>query len=249
VVAAGAFAGVSGAVSAKAPSPTLRGQAAGAAAGAATVSSQTNYQPPAYCSPCLFYSGDFNPLDPNADALANENDLSVSSASVYTAVRPNRDWVVTGLFVNTLSPASVINPTLTPWDVRTGVSTGNGGTDYASGVSVTTTFTPTGRSAFGVTEYTLFAHLSSSVYLHAGVTYFINVQPQCTSGAVCNTRYFESNVEPFFAPMNHVGPPNVNDDSFFNSSYFGANYQPATDFGPFDQFSFGLVGRPKLSKA
>lgn len=244
VVAVGSLAGVSAAASAQTPSPTIRGQGL-APTGAVTVSA-----PPAYCNPCLFYSGDFSPLDPNANGLANENDLFVSTSRVYAAVRPDRDWYVTDVFVNVLSSSSVLDPTLTPWDIRTGVSAGNGGTDYRFGASAAA-YAPTGRSAFGFTEYTVRVHLSTEALLRAGVTYYVNVMPQCTNAGnpMCNTRYFGSNVEPVGAPINHVGPPNVNGNSFFNSAFFGANYVPATDEGGgFQQFSFGLIGHPKLYK-
>ena len=58
--------------------------------------------------------------------LANENDTIVNGASVYTPVTPDHDWSVTGLLVNTLA-GIVLDPTATPWDIRTGVSEGNGG--------------------------------------------------------------------------------------------------------------------------
>jgi len=221
------------------------GSASGASQGAAAtarglggngpVKSVNTFAPPAACSPCLYYSGDFNPADPNANGLANEVDALVTTgAHQYTPVTPNLTWQVSGLFINTLSG---LTPTNATWEIRTGVSAGNGGTLVASG-STGVTQTPTGRSAFGFTEYTDSVALSPAVVLNAGTTYWINVTPVCVA---CANRAFESNVPPATA-ANHVGPANVVDLSFFNSAFFGMNFANSNCCGSFRLFSFGVVG-------
>jgi len=157
------------------------------------------FAPPAACNPCLYYSGDFNAADPNANGLSNEQDAVVSNSQIYTPVRPNKAWQVTGLFENTLSG---LTPTSIVWEIRTGVSEGSGGTVYASG-SGAGTQTATGRSAFGFNEYTDFVTVSPSVILQAGVTYWINVTPVCTA---CGSRAFESNALPAGSAANRLGP-------------------------------------------
>jgi hypothetical protein len=216
------------AAASQSPSATAR-----SAGGAGSTSSVQSFAPPASCSPCLYYSGDFDPNDVNANGLANENDASISDPRVYTPVTPNAPWLVTGLLENTLSQ---LTPTTITWEIRTGVSEGNGGTVYASG-SGAPTQTATGRSAFGYTEYTDFVS-TSPILLQAGVTYWINVTPVCTA---CGGRAFESNVPPGTA-ANHVGPANVVDNSFFNSAFFGANFTNADNEGTFPLFSFGIKG-------
>jgi hypothetical protein len=193
-----------------------------------------SFAPPVACNPCLYYSGDFNAGDSNANGLANESDAIISSASVYTPVTPNQNWLVTGLLENTLSG---LTPTSANWEIRTGVSEGNGGAVYASGSGVPTQ-TATGRSAFGFTEYTDFVAVSPSVILHTGVTYWINVTPVCSA---CSSRAFESNV-PASGGANHVGPTDVLNLSFFNSSFFSANFTNTNTQGVFPLFSFGLKG-------
>jgi hypothetical protein len=190
------------------------------------------FAPPTACSPCLYYSGDFDPNDVNANGLANENDAIVNGASVYAPVTPNVTWHATGLFVNTLSG---LTPTNATWEIRTGVSEGNGGSVVASG-SGAVTQTATGRSGFGFTEYT--DSVAISVTLNAGTTYWINVTPVCVA---CSNRAFESNVPPATA-ANHVGPANIVDDSFFNSAFFGANFTNADNEGTYPLFSFGVAG-------
>ena len=169
--------------------------------GHSSTSSVKSFAPPAACSPCLYYSGDFDANDANANGLANESDAIVPSSSIYTPVTPNVTWHASALFINTLSG---LTPTTATWEIRTGVSEGNGGTLVASG-SGAVTQTATGRTGFGFTEYT--DSVAVSVTLNAGTTYWINVTPVC---AACASRAFESNVPPATA-ANHVGPANLLD--------------------------------------
>lgn len=234
IAVAAAVAGVLASASgASQPGPSATARPAEASSG--HVNQVKSFAPPAACNPCLYYSGDFDPNDANANALANEVDAIVTTgSSQYTPVTPNVTWQVSGLFVNTLSG---LTPTNATWEIRTGVSEGNGGTLVASG-STAVTQTPTGRSAFGFTEYTDSIGLSPAVVLNAGTTYWINVTPVC---AACASRAFESNVPPGTA-ANHVGPANVLDQSFWNSAFFGVNFTNSNNGGVFHLFSFGVVG-------
>ena len=215
--------------SAAASHPAVAARALG---GSGKGNAPQKFAPPTACSPCLYYSGDFDPNDANANGLANEDDAIVNDAHVYTPVTPDGTWHATGLFINTLSG---LTPTSATWEIRTGVSEGNGGSVVASG-SGAVTQTATGRSDFGFTEYT--DSVSVSVTLNAGTTYWINVTPVCVA---CSNRAFESDVPPGTA-ANHVGPANIVDDSFFNSTFFGANFTSTENEGTFQLFSFGVVG-------
>src|SRR5438874_11224264 len=81
--------------------------------------------PPASCrlpdSGCLFYGGDFDSSNSNANGLANENDLIVSDARTYTpfTVPAGRVWTVTGALGNHLSSVTVIDPPQAKWEIRT----------------------------------------------------------------------------------------------------------------------------------
>src|SRR5277367_3731584 len=69
--------------------------------------------PPPYCNPCLFYGGDFDPHNTNANALANELTTSVvSGARVFVpfVVPAGKTWTVTALFSNNLTYVNVIDP-------------------------------------------------------------------------------------------------------------------------------------------
>lgn len=181
----------------------------------------------------LFYAGDFDPNNPNANGLANENDAIVSgnpygAATYQNFVVGGSGWNVTGLFTNNLSQ---LTPTQGYWEVRSGMSEGNGGTLIASGTGSVTN-TPTGRSGFGYTEYT---NEVDGLNLNLGAgTYWEAVVPVCTS---CNGRSFNSNT--FGA--NQIGT-DVQNQQFWNSAFFGANYTNANNDGTFPAFSAGVVG-------
>ena len=182
-------------------------------------------------SNCLFYGGDFDPNNPNANGLANENDAIVGGnpygAGVYQNVIVDQTWNVTTMFTNNLSQ---LDPTAGYWEVRSGLSEGNGGTLVASGTGPMTQ-TPTGRSGFGYTEY------RDSVGLNLIVppgSYGHLVVPICTQ---CNGRSFESNT----FGLNKVGNYTL-DDQFWNSAFFGANFTNADNEGVFPAFSTGALG-------
>ena len=181
----------------------------------------------------LFYSGDFNENDPNANGLANETDAIVSGSPYGAATYQNfvvggSGWNVTGLFTNNLSQ---LTPTSGYWEVRSGLSEGNGGTLVASGTGSLTN-TPTGRTGFGYTEYT---NQVSGLNLNLGAgTYWESVVPVCPS---CDGRSFNSNT----TGTNSIGT-DVPDNQYWNSAFFGANFTNADTQGVFQGFSAGVVG-------
>ena len=178
----------------------------------------------------LYYGGDFDPTNPNANGLANEVDVLVSGANVYDNFTVSgSSWNVTGLYSNDLMSLT-IGDTSANWEIRTGVSEGNGGSVVASG-SATPTITPTGRSAFGYTEYMV--QVAVSLTLAPG-TYWLDVQPVAPNDA---GRSFNSNT----FGLNAVGMHTVDDD-FFNSAFFGANFTNANNEGVFGTFSDGVIG-------
>ncbi|HTE90991.1 MAG TPA: hypothetical protein VK639_18685 [Terriglobales bacterium] len=209
--------------------------------------------PPSYChlpgATCLFYGGDLDPNSPNANGLANENDLIVSDARTYTpfVVQAGRIWTVTGALGNHLSTVTVIDPAQAKWEIRTGVSSGNGGVLLSSGTG-SADYLATGRSAFGLTEYTVRVPISPPVVLTSG-TYWVTVVPQCTNpnDSQCGSaRYFLSDVTSSSAPnAKGLEPGN---DSFFDSPYFGFTFYPT--WGPSgvcggvgcNGFSAGVMG-------
>ena len=190
-----------------------------------------------------FYAGDFDPNNPNANGLANENDAIVGGnpygAATYQNFVAGGAISVVGLFTNNLSQ---LTPTAGYWEVRSGVSEGNGGLLIASGTASGGNFlqTATGRSGFGYTEYTdavQFADLSGK--LTVNTKYWFAVVPICTT---CNGRSFNSNT----FGLNKIGT-DMDNLQFFNSSFFGANYTNANNQGVFQDFSSGVLTIPEPS--
>ncbi len=176
---------------------------------------------------CNFYGGDLDLNDPNQNGLANENDAIVGGSPYGAATYQNfivkNPVTVGGLATNNLSG---LNPATAYWEIRSGVSEGNGGTLIASGTGATSN-QATGRSDFGFTEYTNFVG-GLSVSLGAG-TYWMAVVPQDPSNA---NRSFNSNTD----GLNSLGTQNIN-NQYFNSAFFGANFTNANNEGVFNTFS------------
>jgi len=182
----------------------------------------------------LFYAGDFDPNNGNANGLANENDGIVSgnpygSATFQNFIVPTgQNWTITGLFSNDLMN---INPGQAYWEIRTGVSEGNGGTLLFSGTG-TDIVTPTGRSGFGFTE---FQNLVTGLNINLGAgMYWMTVVPLAPGQG---GRSFNSNT----FGLNSVGD-DVQNQEFWNSSFFGTNYTNANNGGVFPLFSDGVIG-------
>jgi hypothetical protein len=183
---------------------------------------------PLYADSTLWYNGDAN----GVNGLANEVNSSVSQAYVFD------DFVVgaggetlTGAFSNNL-----MNFTATTADVEilSGVSSGNGGTTVFSAFGTAATQTATGRNAFGYNEYTIDVSLPD-VVLSPG-TYWLVVAPD---GSGSGSSYVSTT-----SGANCVGLPcGNNDNSFFDSSSFSANFAPAsTQVTPPADFSMGITG-------
>jgi len=181
----------------------------------------------------LFYGGDLDPNDPNQNGLANENDAIVGGnpygAATYQNFTLSNNSMVTGLFSNNLSQ---LTPTNGYWEIRSGVSEGNGGVLVASGTGAVTN-TPTGRSDFGYLEYTNQVD-GLNVALNGGTQYWMAVVPVCTT---CAGRAFNSDTD----GLNSIGTQQSN-NQYFNSAFFGANFTNANNEGAFQTFSQGVVG-------
>jgi hypothetical protein len=237
---------------ASAQSKTATGRAASAA----------KNSPPSYCSPCLYYSGDFDQSNPNADALANVQADSLGVvAQVYSPIAPQTATVPIRHGIKTFSYQAATSASITmleenffgnpvgsdfvgaTYDIRTMVSSGYAGNEYASGTCSPATNTDTGTVVFGFLEqFTLTCNFS--VTLRAGTEYFVNILPEFNNGGYG----FEGDSIDFPALNsfdNSTGGywGNVYEASYFNSSYFGYNYSLANTVGPgADNFSLAIGG-------
>ena len=169
----------------------------------------------------LWYNGDFD----GVNGLANERDTSLGSgqyASVYDdfIVPAGSGWDVTSVFSDNLANTNITGAT---WEIRQGISEGNGGTLIASGTTVTPVVTPTGRSGFGFTEF-MVEVTGLSVHLPPG-TYWLNV----TVTGDLSGRSFDSTT----VGANCVGTPcGNNQNAFFDSNFFGVDLWAHRRSGP-----------------
>jgi hypothetical protein len=204
---------------------------------------------PAYCRPCLYYGGDFDPAGSNPNGL--DSDQVLSTGGSYTLYLPfvvpvGQQWTVGGLFINVLSTADLVDPAKATYSISTGVSKGNAGTTIATATGPTT-YAPTGRSYNGYTEYTLLVSTHPTV-LQPG-KYWLSVVARCTNpeDETCQTaRYYVSDVEDD-PPPNHVGIEPGN-DSFLTATPLDDYYAPTwgdngvcSGFGC-NRFSAGVIG-------
>jgi hypothetical protein len=239
-------------VAAMAQSPSLT---ASTHPGAAHVSSSQKAAfpvPPPICHPCLFYGGDNNVNDPNTDGFADGNTLLVPDTETLGAVivPAGKQVVVEGLLFNiipTLSSGNVFDPKTATWEIRTGVSEGNGGTLVASG-SGNINVQPTGRDPFGFIESTVAVKVTPPVTLTAN-TYWINVNPQCTNSANANCSSLQYYVDNTTQETNNVrGYLQPAHQMFLNSAFFGFTWANWCDSalgvpsGACDRLSFGVIG-------
>jgi len=185
-----------------------------------------------------FYGGDLDLNDPNQNGLANENDAvvptSVLSPSYGAATFQN--FIVggagikdTGMFTNNLSD---LHPTSAYWEICPSIpcpATSISGTVSGANFS----WTPTGRSDFGYEEYRAMATLTA--ILTPGQWWFAVVPQDPTTFG----RSFNSNTD----GLNAIGT-DVDNQQYFNSVFFGANYDNANLWGVFPRFSSGVYDDP-----
>jgi hypothetical protein len=207
--------------------------------------------PPTICKPCLFYSGDLSPSDPNAEAFPNEYTLT-ASASTYGAiwVPYNQTVLVEGvLFQTVVEFGDRIDPDIASYQIRTNI-VGTGGTLIAEGGG-RAYHQPTGRQFNGNLEYTIAVQVNPPVQLSGGsrgTDYWFNLLPYCTlhHDPTCQTvRYFVSNtteqVNNYNLRFGVVG------GTVFDWPSFDYDFSPCYDEGYTDQqcafISFGVMGK------
>jgi hypothetical protein len=212
--------------------------------------------PPSFCKPCLWYSGDFNPYNSKANGASNEMDIvaSQSVVSVPFTVPKGKIWKITGAFGVVISQIAVIDPPQANWSFSKDVSTGKAGKLIKSGASAATVNL---LGCNGVFEFYCLGVLVKelNVTLTAG-RYWLTVVPNCDNpnDSQCGlARYFLADVEDN-PPLNHFGPKNVRDASYFTSKQFDSFYAPTwgssgTCSGDgCDVFSAGLLGTSKVDQ-
>jgi hypothetical protein len=241
-----------------------------------TLTETTEPQPPPYCNPCVFYAGDFDPiLNSRPNGLFNEKFQARVDGAVWVPFRIAKSIVVQGLFVNQLFASPPPAAAIAQWAISAGVSQGNKGVIQCQG-SGTAKATQTGRHfTFGnktYTEWTYLLKLAPSQYCSLNNGEAVEGQSfppgrgscpgKCNLSLTTNQSASDPTLSGNFGylsdvedpnPRHHFGLPNVLDDSFFNSTFFGLDFIPAqsacsmgqplsiTTVGC-DMFSVGIIG-------
>jgi hypothetical protein len=171
----------------------------------------------------LWYNGDAD----GRDALVNGTNLFVGKQQVYDdfIVPAGQTWMITTVFSN--NEMNFTGVTKATWEIRTGVSAGNGGTVVASGdgaASQTLNGMPTISPQY--TGYKISESISA-VTLTAG-RYFLTVAPDSPSSNQGLYSFVETT-----SGKNAVGTPPVNNgNSFINNNLappFSATFVPTSD--------------------
>lgn len=175
---------------------------------------------------CSFYGGDLNPSDTNAAGLSDENTLFIPGSNTYGTITPAANTTVHGIFFNVQISAIPTAPFTGSYDIRSGVTDGNGGTEIqSSNGSVTAYGKVTGRSFLGLTEFSVIIPVTPAVALTAGTSYSFNVTADClnSSDANCSSgRMFASNTTQQTNGINTAWEPAG--QLFLNSAFFGFTY-------------------------
>ena len=177
-----------------------------------------------------WYNGDWQPRIPS---YSNWYASSQQFRRTYDDfIVPAGGWTITSVFEHADMPAVV---TQASWEIRSGVSSGNGGCVVASGISnaAMTQIEPVGDGTY----IFLLQVTGLSVQLAPG-RYWLNVAP------------ITSNTLTYVAAtlgLNAIGNPPGNDAQSFYNSTTGSNFVPAQasgSGGTSSDFSFGVLVAP-----
>ncbi len=200
----------------------------------------------AKADPVLWYNGNWD----QRDALANETGHINGLVYENFIVPVGQTWTVTGAWSNDFSRNSIATPTTASWQIRSGVSAGNGGTLLASG-SGATTVTATGASSTFGGFFTYFERTYSvsvpSVVLGAG-EYWLSVAPNTSGAGSVDSNSLNSTT----SGAGSVGLPAGNDGrSYFTSADTGDFFTPTSTIEGDDtqnwDYSQGVSGTVQTS--
>ena len=193
----------------------------------------------------LYYGGDCD----HRNGLTNEFNTFIADAQTYDnfTVPDGQTWKITGMFSHDYLNFTGVSGA--NWEIRQGITDGDGGTLIASGTADPATQTPDGCNDFGLTGYEIrvFPSLPPAIRLPAG-TYYVNVTPIGPGPGNGNRAFIETTTSggPTQVGINTPGDTWFNSD--FYSQYYDAHWIPTTDEhlelgeGPWN-FSSGVIGK------
>jgi hypothetical protein len=197
---------------------------------------------PSYCSPCLFYGGDWPVASSSWVAFGNGNEYDAGTVYGYTNYIPVRipsgqTWTVEGLFTNNIfynfatgTNSFKLDPNTSEWVICNAMVAGTGCTTVASGTAAGN-IAATGREYSSVYfEYTVKAVIGhSGPVIGPGGTYWFGVAGDCTDSSCTEFMY---NTDTFGgATYNAYGPVSPKCQAYQNGPVGGITYQNDCDAG------------------
>jgi hypothetical protein len=187
----------------------------------------------------LWYNGDWD----FSNGLASERNTQVSDARTYDNFRSGAGWIVQGVWGNYLDIALVT--TNLYYEIRRGVSRGNGGTLVAGGTVPITRDIRTGRDTLHWRERHIFGNVGN-ITLADNTEYWLTVAP---IGDGVGRAFVSTTDGADRGPSRDPNPPPVGrlpGGAFFDSTHFGYDFAPASDVLRYDaDFSYGIAGVPE----
>jgi len=204
-----------------------------------------------FCPPktCLYYAGDFDSANSNANGLLNGNDTYGGLVEwVWVGVKPPRAVTVTGVTFNQFFTSDFVGTNPTPFQTMINIVQGKGGT-LVCNTSGNATLKQYGESDFGYVQYSYTVKKLAKACTIAkpskkAPSTYVNLLP--TSASQNDGYGYLVNVEDA-NPKNHRGWKNDLDDCYFNSGGFGVEWVTCNSQGigsnGFSEFSIALTGR------
>jgi hypothetical protein len=201
-----------------------------------------------FCPPktCLYYAGDFDSNDSNADGLYNANDTGANlEGQTWVGVKPPKAATVTGVTFNQFFTAGFVGTNPTPFQTQIGITIGNPGTIVCN-TTGNATLKQYGESDFGYVQYSYTVKKLVKACTIAKPTKqcpstYVNLLPTSNSGYG-----YLVNVEDA-KPKNHRGWKNDLDDCFFNTQVLDIIWVPCNSQGigtnGFSELSIALTGK------
>jgi hypothetical protein len=170
-----------------------------------------------FCPPktCLYYAGDFNSADSNANGLFNGTDTDGAKGLTWVGVKPPRAATITGVTFNQLFTQGFVGTNPTPFYTQIGMSV-NGGGKLVCNTSGNATLTRYGESDFGLVQYsyTIKKLKQRCKIAKPSKTYpstYVNMNPTSANGY----GYLVNVEDP--KPKNHRGWKNDLNDCYFEA--------------------------------
>jgi len=196
------------------------------------------------CNSGVFYGGN---MGVPKYGFNNGNTLFFPLAATYGAVTlPHGTQTLHGICFNTTTnstSAPTLDPLLATWDIRIGVTPGNGGTEVATGTGKVT-ITRTGRFLGLFPEYSIWVYFGTPINILGPVTIWVNESPQCTtSNPTCSSEQFYVDNSTGAGSLHGAAQPVGM--IFYNSPAHGATWQnwctiPPVTTAECQRLSFGL---------